>query len=74
MKTTRVGLRVCAAVALASAIPLTLADGNAAPPHAADARGPAGKPPVSPWKLVSAETFGSLDAVARVRWVRDPHG
>ena len=28
----------------------------------------------SPWKLVSAETFGSLDAVAKAAWVRDPHG
>ena len=74
MKMTRVGLRVCAAVALASAIPLTLADGNAAPPRVADARGPAAKPPVSPWKLVSAETFGSLDVVAKARWVRDPQG
>ncbi len=37
-------IRVGATVALALVVPLTLSDGNAAPPRAGDASGRAGKP------------------------------
>jgi hypothetical protein len=46
----------------------------AAAPGDGRAGAPAPAPVPAGWRLVSSESFGSLSAVARAKWVRDPGG
>ena len=70
MHRRRAGISGTAALALLVVIPLGAVRDTAvsAPAATTPAAAPAG------WRLVSSETFGSLSAVTRARWVRDPHG
>ena len=75
MSRAHLGLVVAAVVAMVT----TTTSASVAAPQSRSAAtttsGDASSPSTTaPWRLVSSESFGSLGAVSKARWVRDPGG